>query len=98
MTPPGNAPAVSRIDALRVTLVLSGFSVGRLLPLRTRVVLATAHADRIGGNLAWIRDELRRAPTAFDVVEFAHRAPRGRREVGLAAFRSLRAGYLLATS
>ena len=43
-------------------LVRAAFAVARLLPLRRRVVLATAHAARLGGNLAFIRDELRGRP------------------------------------
>src|SRR5512143_1239891 len=93
-----HAPAVSRIDTLRATLVRVGFLVGRRAPLRQRVLLATAHADRIGGNLAWIRAELRRSRPGIPVVEHAHRAPRGARELALAAIQSIRAGYLLATT
>jgi CDP-glycerol glycerophosphotransferase (TagB/SpsB family) len=86
------------IDAVRATLVRIGFLAGRLAPLRPRVVLATAHADEISGNLAWIRDELRRSHPDVRVVELAQRAPRGARELARAAARSLRAGWLLATA
>ena len=77
----------------------SSFGVARRLPLRHRVVLATAHADEIGGNLASIRDELARPSTAGP-----RRRPRpsprvgwrGRVVGGLAA--RVLAGYHLATA
>lgn len=89
---------MSLVDALRATLVRTGFLVGRLTPLRPRVLLATAHADRLGGNLRWIREELGRSQPAVPAVEFAHRPPRGKTELLLAAVRELRAGYQLATA
>jgi CDP-ribitol ribitolphosphotransferase len=89
---------VSPVLALRVALVRLGFALGRLVRVRPRVVLATGHADRIGGNLAWIRDELARTRPAARVAVLANR-PWGRRAGRLrAALAELRAGFFLATS
>ena len=83
---------------LRATLVRAGFLLGRLVPLRNRVVFATAHADRIGGNMAWIRDELRARRLDASIVALAH-LPSGKRWSNLAAaLRSIQAGYHLATA
>jgi len=84
--------------ALRATLVRLAFLVGRLLPLRSRVVLATGHAARISGNLTWIRDGLRRTRPDVAVLTYAHSPGGGRRRLPANALHSLRAGYLLATS
>jgi CDP-ribitol ribitolphosphotransferase len=89
---------VSPVLALRVALVRLGFVLGRLVRVRRRVVLATSHADRIGGNLAWIRDELARTRPAARMAVLASR-PWGRRGGRLAAaLAELRAGFALATS
>jgi len=84
--------------ALRATLVRLGFLLGRLLPLRSRVVLATGHAPRISGNLAWIREGLRTARPDVEVVAYGHEPGGGRRRLPATALHALRAGYLLATS
>jgi CDP-ribitol ribitolphosphotransferase len=89
---------VSRQDAVRAALVRIGFHLGRVFPLRPEVVLATAHADRIGGNLAWIRDELRRAHPEITVNEVAQRLPAGLRAVIRAAAGQVAAGFRLATA
>ncbi len=83
---------------LRAGLVRIGFALGRLLPLRGRVVLATGHAPRIAGNLAWIRDELRRSRPGTSVVVVAHRPWGGRGSRLRALAHHVRAGFLLATS
>lgn len=89
---------MSLVLALRIALVRLGFVAGRLLPIRRRVVLATSHADRLGGNLAWIRDELARSRPAAKRTVLAWR-PWGRRFGRVqAAIAELRAGFLLATS
>jgi len=89
---------VSPVLALRVALVRVGFALGRLLPVRPRVVLATSHADRLGGNLARIRDELAGTRRSARVVVLAWR-PWGRRFGRVeAALAEIRAGFLLATS
>ncbi len=83
---------------LRIWVVRVGFLAGRALPLRRRIVLATAHDPVLRGNLAVIRDELERRHPAIPLVVIAHRPAatlRGR----LGAFgHALRAGYHLATA
>jgi len=86
------------IVGLRIGLVRAAFGLARLLPLRARVVLATSHADRIGGNLAWLRDELGRRRPAIPVVVLAHRAAPGPRARIAAVAQAIRAGYHLATA
>jgi CDP-ribitol ribitolphosphotransferase len=51
--------------------------IARRLPRRRGVVLATAHASRIGGNLAVIRDELARRTPPIPVTVLADRPRRG---------------------
>jgi CDP-glycerol glycerophosphotransferase (TagB/SpsB family) len=46
-------------SSIRAALVRLGFALGRLTPLRPRVVLATSHADHLSGNLATIDARLR---------------------------------------
>ena len=89
---------MTRLVALRAALVRLGFLIGRLRPSRPWVVLATPHADSLGGNLRWIRDELRRSHPEVTVVELAHRTPRGVIQLLLAAGQAVRAGYLLAAA
>jgi teichoic acid ribitol-phosphate primase len=84
--------------ALRIALVRLGFLVGRLMPLRRTVVLATAHADAISGNLAAIRDELERRPNAPRIRVLAHSTATLRRNLGRAIVESWRAGFHLATA
>ena len=74
------------------------FGLARLLPLRRRIVLATANAEHISGNLAFIRDELERRGSLVPVVILAHRSARGvgGRLAGL--WHGLLAGYHLATA
>ena len=83
---------------LRILAVRSGFVAGRLLPIRRRVVLATSHADRLGGNLAFIRDELQRRtpPEPIIVLAFRHRS--GIRGRAAALWHALRSGFYLATA
>ncbi len=82
--------------ALRVGLVRAGFLAGRFLPLRPRVVLATAHAQQVEGNLRYLQDELARRRPPVRVVVLAHRAAPGWRSRIGAAWQALRAGYHLA--
>jgi CDP-glycerol glycerophosphotransferase (TagB/SpsB family) len=89
---------VSPLVALRATLVRLGFLAGRLLPLRRRVVLATGHAARISGNLAWIREGLRERLPETAIVELAHRPGGGWRGLAGAAMHALRSGYHLASA
>lgn len=86
-------------DALvvaRVWLVRMGFAFGSLLPLRRRVVLATAHADRIDGNLEAIRRELATRRPAIPIQVLAHRPRPGLAGKLGAALPAIRAGYQLA--
>lgn len=89
---------MSPLVALRTALVRLGFLVGRLTPLRGRVVLATGHGARIAGNLVWIRDGLRAARPDVPVLELAHRPGGGLRRLLGAAIHSLRSGFHLATA
>ena len=81
---------------LRIRLVRVGHWLGSRLPLRRRVVLATAHAERIGGNLEVIRDEITRTHPGVDIVVVAHRPGTGVAGRLRAAVRALVAGYHLA--
>jgi CDP-glycerol glycerophosphotransferase (TagB/SpsB family) len=89
---------VSPLVALRATLVRLGFLVGRLVPVRRRVVLATAHGARITGNLAWIRDGIRSARPDVGVVVLTFRPGHGRAQLVRAAIHALRSGFHLATT
>ena len=86
------------VISLRIVTVRLAFGLARRLPLRRRIVLATAHGERISGNLAFIRDELARRDPAIPVVIIAHRPGRGvvGRLAGL--WHALQAGYHLATA
>jgi teichoic acid ribitol-phosphate primase len=85
-------------NRLRAALVRGGYSVGRLLPTRRRVVLATAHADSISGNLEWLRRGLERLEPAVPVDVVASRARPGLRGILAGIGLSLRAGWHLATA
>jgi CDP-ribitol ribitolphosphotransferase len=80
----------------RIWLVRLGFAMGSFLPVRRRVVLATSHADRPGGNLAAIADGLRRWAPDLEVVVLAHRATGGVSGRVTGAIHGMRAGYHLA--
>ena len=81
---------------IRAALVRLGFAIGRRFPIVDEVVLATAHADRISGNLAFIRDGLTTARPDLPVVVLSRRARRGRRAQAVAAIDSIVAGWHLA--
>lgn len=83
---------------LRLWLVRAGFAAGSLLPMRRRVLLATAHADRIGGNLAFVRDELLGRTPSVDVAVLAHRARGGWSGRLAGAVAAVRGGWALARS
>ena len=83
---------------IRIVLVRAAFAFGRRLPLRSRVVLATAHAPRLGGNLAAIADDLAARRPGIPVVALAHRPGVGGRGRIAAAWHAVVAGYYLATS
>ena len=86
------------VVALQILAVRSGFVAGRILPVRRRVVLATSHADGLGGNLAFIRDELARRSPAEPVVALAFRHGTGLRGRVAALWHALRSGFHLATA
>jgi CDP-ribitol ribitolphosphotransferase len=83
--------------AARAVLVRIGFLVGRSVPIRSRVVLASAHGDRIAGNLAWIRDGLRRELPDVPIVQLTFR-PGGPRTYLRAAINALTSGFHLANA
>ena len=83
---------------IRIVLVRVAFAVARRLPLRSRVVLATAHAARLAGNLAAIRDDLGTRRPAVPIVVLAHRPATGLGGRLVAAWQAVVAGYYLATS
>ena len=84
---------------LRIAAVRLGFAMGRRSPVRRRVLFATAHADSLSGNLAMLRDELRRQTPEVEIVTLVRPRRRGRWLGRLAALRQeSRAGRLLATS
>ena len=83
---------------LRALLVRLGFALGRLTPVRRRVVLATSHADRASGNLAELRDRLSASLPAIEVVALARRLRPGWRATARAAIDAIVAGWHLATA
>jgi CDP-glycerol glycerophosphotransferase (TagB/SpsB family) len=87
-----------RQDVLRAGIVRLAFALGRRTPLRRRVVLATSHAARIGGNLGWIRDELAARHPGVPVHLVARAVAPGRRAQALALVDGALAGWRLATS
>ncbi len=84
------------IVRLRIALVRVGFLIGSLLPLAPRVVLATSHAARLGGNLEFIREKLAQRQPPVPVVVLAHRPASGWRGRIAAIGPAIRAGYQLA--
>lgn len=83
--------------AARLLLTRAGFLAGRLLPVRSRVVLGSAHGDRISGNLTWIRARIERDLPGVPIVELTF-WPGGRRTYLRAAVHALTAGFHLATA
>ena len=88
----------ARMVRFRTALVRVSFGVARHLPLRHRVVLATSHADEIGGNLASIRDALAARRPPVPVTILAGRPPTGWGGRAMAVWGALLAGYQLATA
>jgi teichoic acid ribitol-phosphate primase len=83
------------VVTVRIVSVRVAYAFGSLLPLQRRVVLATAHASRLSGNLAFIHSELKRRPE-IDVVVIAHPPARGIRGRVSSLLAALVAGYHLA--
>jgi CDP-glycerol glycerophosphotransferase (TagB/SpsB family) len=89
---------IAGLTRLRALLVRTGFALGRLRPVSRRVVLATAHADRLGGNLVEIRDGLARRAPDVPVQILARQARAGWRGLARQALDSVVAGWHLATA
>ena len=85
-----------RLTAARAALVRAGFAIGSRVPLRRRVLLATFHADRLEGNLAWIRDGLAVDGPDVEVATLARRVRPGFVGALLGAVDALSAGWNLA--
>jgi len=83
---------------IRIVLVRLAFAIARHLPLRRRVVLATAHSPRLAGNLAAIADDLGARHPEILVVTIAHRPASGARGRVVAAWQAVVAAYHLATA
>ena len=83
---------------VRIWLVRIGFAFGSLRAVQRRVVLATSHADRLGGNLAAIRDRIARDAPEVSVTTLAHRSTAGARGRLSGALRGVVAGYHLASA
>jgi teichoic acid ribitol-phosphate primase len=83
---------------LRTWLVRLGFEVGQRRPIRPHVVLATAHAVSLGGNLRYIADALERRRPPIPTVVLASRAAPGLLGMLAEMVHALRAGYHLATA
>ncbi len=83
---------------LRALVVRAAFAVARRLPLRRRVVLATAHDAALRGNLVVIRDALLAADPPIPLTVIAH-ASRGDWPGRIRAlWHAAVAGYHLATA
>lgn len=83
---------------IRIALVRVTFAITRHLPLRPRVVLATAHSPRLAGNLAAIADDLAARHPEIPVVTIAHRPATGVRGRVAAAWQAVVAAYHLGTA
>jgi len=75
-----------------------GFALGRLVPLRAHVVLATQRRTELSGNLLYIQQELRRRTPAIPSKVLAYRTASGIVGRAAAAWQAARAGYHLATA
>ncbi len=84
------------VVAIRSWLVRIGFLLGSIGRQRRQVLLATAHAERLGGNLAVIRDALEAGGLPVRVL--AHRTRGGWRGRLAGAVAAIRSGYALARS
>ena len=82
----------------RAAVVRAAFAVARFLPLRRRVVLATAHDATLRGNLVVIRDALLAADPPIPVVVLAHASRGDWRGRLRALWGAAQAGYHLATA
>lgn len=83
---------------LRTLVVRLAFGVASWLPLRRRVVLATAHDAALRGNLVVISDALRAVQPRVPVVVLAHASRGDLRGKMRAIWSAAVAGYHLATA
>lgn len=83
---------------LRILVVRIAFAVARFLPLRRRVVLATAHDATLRGNLRVIGDALRAADPPVAVTVLAHASRGDLRGKVRSVWQAALAGYHLATA
>ena len=83
---------------IRIVLVRVAYAYARHLPLRRRVVLATAHSPVLAGNLAAIADDLAARHPEIPVVTIAHRPVTGAPGRIGAAWQAVVAAYHLATA
>lgn len=84
------------VVAIRTWLVRIGFRLGSIGSLPRRVLIASSHADRLGGNLAFILADLRDRHPRVEVAILVHRARPGWRGRLSGVAQALRAGYQLA--
>jgi len=86
------------VISLRIVTVRLAFRLASVLPLRRRIVLATAHSEQLSGNLAFLRDEFERRGSGVPVLVVAHRPLPGLRGRLIGLWHGLIAGYHLATA
>lgn len=85
------------VVTIRTWLVRIGFALGSVGQRpKPHILLATSHAARLGGNLAFIRDDLAGRHPRVPVRVLAHRATGGWRGRLAGAAAAVRAGYALA--
>jgi len=87
-----------RLLGTRIAVIRIVHRLAALLPQRRDVVLATSHAPAIGGNLAFIRDELARREPPVPVRILAYASRRGRRGLIQGFINAIRAAYHMATT
>ena len=82
----------------RIWSVRLAYAAAGLLPLRRRVVLATAHIPHIRGNLASIEEEMARRSPPIQVVTLIHALRPGWKGRLLGLAQGVEAAYQLATA
>jgi CDP-ribitol ribitolphosphotransferase len=84
------------IVRVRTWLVRIGFRLGGVGRPSRGILLATSHAERIGGNLAFVSRDLANRHPSVNVTTLAHRARAGWRGRLGGALAAVRAGFALA--
>jgi CDP-ribitol ribitolphosphotransferase len=84
------------VVTIRTWLVRIGFLLGSIGPQGRHVLLATAHSDRLGGNLSAIHRALVARTPPVPVRVLAHRTTRGWRGRLAGVVAALRSGHALA--